>query len=104
MPLKVRTLLVPLAAPGGFVHAGPSGAAHFTKLVHNGIEFGMLQTFGEGADLLSHAPSETNIQKVLACWRNGSIIRSWLLDLLVQEIDEHGDFKKVSGLSRTRST
>jgi 6-phosphogluconate dehydrogenase len=94
---KVRTLLEPLAAPGGFVHAGPTGAGHFTKLVHNGIEFGMLQAFGEGVDLLSHAPFEMNIQNVLSCWRNGSVIRSWLLDLLVQELEGHGDFEKVPG-------
>jgi 6-phosphogluconate dehydrogenase len=54
--------LVPLAAPSGFVHAGPSDAGHFTKLVHNGIEFRILQAFGEGIDLLSNAPFEMKIQ------------------------------------------
>jgi 6-phosphogluconate dehydrogenase len=78
---RIRPLLGELAVPGGFVHAGPPGG-HFVKLVHNGIEFGMLQAIGEGVHLLERYPERLDIPAVLRCWRNGSVIRSWLVDLM----------------------
>jgi 6-phosphogluconate dehydrogenase len=80
----IEPILLALATPGGYVHAGPPGAGHFTKLVHNGIEFGMLQAIGEGVDLLEHYRDKLDITEVLRCWRNGSVIRSWLIDLMEQ--------------------
>jgi 6-phosphogluconate dehydrogenase len=71
-----------LAVDGGWVHAGGPGAGHFVKLVHNGIEFGMLQAIGEGIDLLEHFREPLAIAEVLRCWRHGSVIRSWLIDLI----------------------
>jgi 6-phosphogluconate dehydrogenase len=73
----VEPILVALAVPGGYVHAGPPGAGHFVKLVHNGIEFGMLQAIGEGIDLLRRYPTQLDIGEVLRSWRNGSVIRGW---------------------------
>jgi len=81
---RLEPALRDLAVSGGYVHAGPSGAGHFTKLVHNGIEFGMLQAIGEGVDLLEHYRDRLPVADVLRCWRNGSVIRSWLIDLLEQ--------------------
>ena len=78
----VAPILRALAVPGGYVHAGPPGAGHFTKLVHNGIEFGMLQAIAEGYALLRAHPARLNIPPILGCWRHGSVIRSWLIDLL----------------------
>jgi 6-phosphogluconate dehydrogenase len=79
---QVEPVLRALAVTGGYVHAGGPGAGHFTKLVHNGIEFGMLQAIGEGVDLLEHFDERLPVADVLKCWRNGSVIRSWLMDLL----------------------
>ena len=79
---RIEPILIELATPGGYVHAGPPGAGHFTKLVHNGIEFGMLQAIGEGVDLLEHYREKLDIAEVLRCWRHGSVIRSWLIDLM----------------------
>lgn len=79
---QVEPLLLELAMPGGYLHAGPSGAGHFTKLVHKGIECGMLQAIGEGIDLLEHYRDRLDIAEILHCWCHGSEIRSWLLDLL----------------------
>lgn len=79
---RIEAILLSLAVEGGYVHAGPPGAGHFTKLVHNGIEFGMLQAIGEGIDLLEHYRDRLDIAEVLGCWRHGSVIRSWLIDLL----------------------
>ena len=81
---RIEPLLIELATEGGYVHAGPSGAGHFVKLVHNGIEFGMLQAIGEGVDLLQNYRNKLNIAEVLSCWRHGSVIRSWLIDLMEQ--------------------
>jgi 6-phosphogluconate dehydrogenase len=79
---RLGPLLVELAVPAGFVHAGPPGSGHFVKLVHNGIEFGMLQAIGEGVHLLQRYHDTLDIPGVLRCWRNGSVIRSWLIDLM----------------------
>ncbi len=79
---EVEPILRALAVEGGYVHAGPPGAGHFTKLVHNGIEFWMLQAIAEGVDLLEHYRDKLEIAEVLRCWRHGSVIRSWLIDLM----------------------
>lgn len=91
----LEPLLRALATPGGYVHAGPPGAGHFVKLVHNGIEFGMLQAIAEGVDLLEHYKDRLAITDVLACWRHGSVIRSWLIDLMEQAYREHGGLSDV---------
>ena len=73
-----------LATEGGFVHAGGPGAGHFVKLVHNGIEFGMMQAIAEGWALLRRHEAPLDLQGVVECWRRGSVIRSWLIDLLAE--------------------
>jgi len=78
----IEPVLRELAVEGGYVNAGPPGAGHFVKLVHNGIEFGMLQAIGEGMDLLVHYRDTLPIADVLRCWEHGSVIRSWLIELM----------------------
>jgi 6-phosphogluconate dehydrogenase len=73
---------------GGFVHAGPVGAGHFTKMVHNGIEYGMMQAYAEGYELLMASPLVEHVPETFSSWRAGTVIRSWLLDLLVRALDE----------------
>lgn len=78
----VEPALRDLAPPAGYAHVGPSGAGHFAKMVHNGIEYGMLQAMAEGFDLLQAAPEYGfDPRQLAALWNNGSIIRSWLLEL-----------------------
>jgi len=77
------------------VHAGGPGSGHFTKLVHNGIEFGMLQAIGEGMDLLERYREKLNIADVLKCWRHGSVIRSWLIDLMEAQYRKEGGLEKI---------
>jgi 6-phosphogluconate dehydrogenase len=81
---RIEPVLKALAVEGGYVHAGAPGAGHFVKLVHNGIEFGMLQAIAEGFDLLQHHHQPLEVRGVLECWSNGSVIRSWLVELLAQ--------------------
>jgi 6-phosphogluconate dehydrogenase len=92
---RIEPILIDLAAEGGYVHAGPPGAGHFTKLVHNGIEFGMLQAIGEGVGLLERYEDELPIAEVLRCWRNGSVIRSWLVDLMHEQYVEHEGVERI---------
>ena len=81
---RLEPLLRSLAVEGGYVHAGPPGAGHFVKLVHNGIEFGMMQAIAEGFELLTRHDNPLDIGAVLEAWRHGSVIRSWLIDLLAE--------------------
>jgi 6-phosphogluconate dehydrogenase len=92
---RIEALLSELAVPGGYVHAGPPGAGHFTKLVHNGIEFGMLEAIGEGIDLLERYRDSLDVAEVLKCWRHGSVIRSWLVDLMEAAYRDKGGLDKI---------
>ena len=95
---RVEPLLIELATPGGYVHAGPPGSGHFTKLVHNGIEFGMLQVIGEGLALLENYRDKLDVADILRCWRNGSVIRSWLIDLMEVAYRAEGGLEKIPDL------
>jgi len=96
---KVEPILKALAVPGGYVHAGGPGAGHFVKLVHNGIEFGMLQAIGEGMDLLLNYKLQykdrLDIGGTLNCWNNGSIIQSRLIELMGRMYREEGGMEKI---------
>jgi 6-phosphogluconate dehydrogenase len=76
-----------LAPDGGFAHVGPNGAGHYTKMVHNGIEYGLMQAYAEGYELLSAADIDIDVDAALRSWRHGSVVRSWLLELLVRALD-----------------
>jgi 6-phosphogluconate dehydrogenase len=85
-------------AEGGFVHAGKKpGAGHFAKMVHNGIEYAMMQSYAEGWELLEKVDLVDNVAEVLDSWRSGTVIRSWLLDLLVAALQEDEHLGKISG-------
>ena len=92
---RIEPVLRALAADGGYVHAGGPGAGHFVKLVHNGIEFGMLQAIAEGVDLLERYQERLPVADVLRCWKHGSVVRSWLLALMEGTYREVGDLSKV---------
>ena len=81
---RIEPLLGALVTEGSCVHAGPPGAGHFVKLVHNGIEFGMMQAIAEGFELLNRYHEPLEVGRVLECWRKGTVIRSWLVDLLAE--------------------
>lgn len=86
-----------LAPPGGFVHAGPTGCGHFSKMVHNAIEYGLMQAYGEGYELLAASGLDLDPAPVMAAWRQGSVVRSWLLDLLVRALEEDPALASTSG-------
>ena len=81
----------------GSVHAGKVGAGHFSKMVHNGIEYAIMQSYAEGWELLEKADLVDNVTEVFRSWREGTVIRSWLLDLLVAALDEDEGLSKIRG-------
>jgi 6-phosphogluconate dehydrogenase len=93
----LEPVLRALAVEGGFVHAGPPGAGHFVKLVHNGIEFGMLQAVAEGFGLLRRWHAPLDVAGTVECWRHGSVIRSWLVELLADALRHDAERRKPSG-------
>jgi 6-phosphogluconate dehydrogenase len=81
----------------GFVHAGRVGAGHFSKMVHNGIEYAMMQAYAEGYELLEKVDLVDNVTEVFNSWREGTVVRSWLLDLLVKALEEDPGLSKIRG-------
>ncbi len=81
----------------GFVHAGDVGAGHFAKMVHNGIEYGMMQAYAEGYELLAAAGLLKDVTGVIKSWTQGTVIRSWLLDLLVDALEADPGLSKLRG-------
>src|SRR5436305_13019926 len=93
-------------AERGYIHAGPNGAGHFVKMIHNGIEYGLMHAYAEGFDILKHAGDESlpaehrldlNLADIAETWRRGSVITSWLLDLTAAALAEEGDLGSYSG-------
>ena len=81
----------------GFVHAGPAGAGHFAKMVHNGMEYAIMQSYAEGWELLETADVVTDVPAVFESWREGTVIRSWLLDLMVLALKGDDDLSEIRG-------
>jgi len=95
---KVEPVFVALAPEGGYAHVGPSGAGHFVKMVHNGIEYGMLQAYAEGFALLDAAKEfDLDLHEVASIWRYGSVVRSWLLDLAERALADRTAFERIEG-------
>jgi 6-phosphogluconate dehydrogenase len=95
----VRPIFETLKPEGdfGFVHSGAVGAGHFAKMVHNGIEYGMMQAFAEGYELLKASSVVTDVPETFRSWQEGTVIRSWLLDLLNRALAEDADLADIRG-------
>ncbi|GAA2309349.1 decarboxylating 6-phosphogluconate dehydrogenase [Streptomyces kunmingensis] len=98
---KVKPVFDALKPEGdfGYVHAGKVGAGHFSKMVHNGIEYAMMQAYAEGWELLEAADSVTDVREVFRSWQEGTVIRSWLLDLAVNALDDDEHLAKLRGFA-----
>jgi 6-phosphogluconate dehydrogenase len=97
---RVQPVFDALKPPGdfGFVHVGKQpGAGHFAKMVHNGIEYGMMQAYAEGYELMAATPLVENVAETFRSWREGTVIRSWLLDLAVKALDADPDLHLLRG-------
>jgi 6-phosphogluconate dehydrogenase len=81
----------------GFVHCGPAGAGHFAKMIHNGIEYGLMQSYAEGFDILRNAPYDFKLEEVAEVWRRGSVVSSWLLDLAARALAKDPQLSQFVG-------
>jgi len=94
---RLRPALDALAPEHGWAHVGPSGAGHFVKMVHNGVEYGLLQAYGEGFEILDSSVYDLDLGRIAELWRHGSVVRSWLLDLLVRALERDPALETVRG-------
>ena len=90
-PVKtLEPVFTALAPEAGYAHVGPAGAGHFVKMIHNGIEYGLMQSYAEGFEIMEHSEYELDLTEIAGIWRNGSVVRSWLLELLHAAFEHHG--------------
>lgn len=93
----IEKLLKDLCVENGYGYMGPSGSGHFAKMVHNGVEYGMMQAIGEGFDLLASSGYDFNLDEVSKVWANGSVIRGWLMDLAARAFQKDPKLDYLSG-------
>jgi 6-phosphogluconate dehydrogenase len=87
---RLEPIFETLAPEEGYAHVGSSGAGHFVKMVHNGIEYGLMQAYAEGFEIMDHSEYDLDLHEISGIWRNGSVVRSWLLELLHAAFERHG--------------
>ncbi|MGH7755699.1 MAG: 6-phosphogluconate dehydrogenase, partial [Vulcanimicrobiaceae bacterium] len=94
---RVEPVFTTLAPPDGYAHVGASGAGHFSKMVHNGIEYGMLAAYGEGFEILEKSPFGYDLHQLAALWLHASVVRSWLLELAEAAFRKDPTLEKIRG-------
>ena len=94
---RVEPALKTLAPEDGYAHVGPTGAGHFTKMVHNGIEYAMLQSYAEGFEILEASQFDVDLHQLAALWNHGSVVRSWLLELAESAFAKDPKLSKIRG-------
>jgi 6-phosphogluconate dehydrogenase len=94
---RLQPIFEALAPEGGYAHVGPSGAGHFVKMIHNGVEYGLMQAYAEGFDLMQASEFDLDLTAIAELWRHGSVVRSWLLDLLARALQENPNLEGIKG-------
>jgi 6-phosphogluconate dehydrogenase len=87
---RLEPILDSLAPEDGWAHVGPSGAGHFVKMIHNGIEYGLMQAYAEGFEVMNSSEFDLDLHEIAGIWRYGSVVRSWLLELLHAAFEKEG--------------
>jgi len=95
----VQPLFDALAPERGFAHVGPVGAGHYVKMVHNGVEYGLMQAYAEGYAILEASPLGIDVEAAIGSWQEGSVVRSWLLDLLIKALEETPDLDGIASVA-----
>ena len=93
----IEPVLATLAPENGYAHVGPPGSGHFVKMVHNGVEYALMQAYAEGFELLRASDFKLDVAEIAEVWRHGSVVRSWLLDLAASALAKDPDLEKLSG-------
>ena len=87
---RLEPIFHSLAPEDGYAHVGGPGAGHFVKMIHNGIEYGLMQAYAEGFEIMHHSEFDLDLREIAAIWQHGSVVRSWLLELLHAAFEQHG--------------
>ncbi|MGH2749398.1 MAG: phosphogluconate dehydrogenase (NAD(+)-dependent, decarboxylating) [Actinomycetota bacterium] len=94
---RLEPIFATLAPENGYARVGEPGAGHFTKMVHNGIEYALMQAYGEGFDILANSDLDLKVEQIAEVWRHGSVVRSWLLDLAASALRKDPGLEQISG-------
>jgi len=94
---RLEPIFLTLAPPDGYLRVGASGAGHYVKMIHNGIEYGLMQAYAEGFDLMHASAYQLDLGKISALWNHGSVVRSWLLELAARALAQAGNLDKLKG-------
>jgi 6-phosphogluconate dehydrogenase len=94
---RLEPVFATLAPENGYAHVGPPGAGHFVKMVHNGVEYALMQSYGEGFDILENGEFDLDLAQIAEVWRHGSVVRSWLLDLAAGALRKDPGLESVAG-------
>lgn len=95
---QIHDLVKDICVPKGYLHTGPSGSGHYAKMIHNGIEYGMLQAIAEGFEILEKSEFDFDFEKLARVWNNGSVIRGWLMELLEQAFKKDPNLDLIKGV------
>jgi 6-phosphogluconate dehydrogenase len=94
---RMEPVFETLAPSNGYAHVGASGAGHYVKMIHNGIEYGMLEAYAEGFEILDASPYDLDLPRIADLWNQGSVVRSWLLELAERALAEDPDLANIAG-------
>jgi 6-phosphogluconate dehydrogenase len=94
---RLEPVFVTLAPKDGYLRVGASGSGHYVKMIHNGIEYGLMQAYAEGFELMHASPYDVDLAKIAALWNRGSVVRSWLLELAARALTQDGHLDKLKG-------
>ncbi len=97
---RLEPIFLTLAPPDGYLRVGDTGAGHYVKMIHNGIEYGLMQAYAEGFELMHASDYHVDVAKVASLWMHGSVVRSWLLELTARALAEDPDLSKLDALRR----
>ncbi|CEP67658.1 Hydroxy monocarboxylic acid anion dehydrogenase,HIBADH-type [Moorella glycerini] len=95
----LEPLFKDITVPGGYLHTGPPGSGHYVKMIHNGIEYGMMQAIGEGMEVLAKGPFKLDLKAVARVWRHGSVIRGWLMDLMESALSKDATLESIKDIA-----
>ena len=95
----VQPIFDALSPERGYAHVGPVGAGHYVKMVHNGVEYGLMQAYAEGYAILAASPLGIDVEAAIGSWQEGSVVRSWLLDLLIKALAETPDLEGIASVA-----
>ncbi|MGE8206884.1 phosphogluconate dehydrogenase (NAD(+)-dependent, decarboxylating) [Heyndrickxia sp. NPDC080065] len=98
---QVENLFRDISVEKGYLYTGKAGSGHFLKMIHNGIEYGMMQAIAEGFDILEKSPFDYDYEKVSTVWNNGSVIRSWLMELMENAFSKDSKLEKIKGVMQS---